>query len=165
MNKNKWYTVVGLTVLVGVTTYLIRMPLPGGGYFNFGDVAVVFAGLVLGKWGGAIAGGVGSAAADIIGGWFTFAPLTFVAKGLEGFITGFASGKPKAFTLLFPALGALAMVATYFVGEIIMPTMGLAAAITEIIPNLIQAVGAVVGGRLLYGLAELTVLKPAEDVA
>ncbi len=161
--KHKWYTVVGLTVLVGVTTYLIRMPLPGGGYFNFGDVAVVFAGLMLGKWGGAIAGGVGSAMADILGGWFTFAPLTFLAKGAEGFITGLAAGKAKAFSIIFPIIGALAMVAIYFVGEIIMPNMGLAAAITEIIPNLIQAAGAVIGGRLLYGLAELTLLKPEDN--
>ena len=49
----KWYYLVGLTVAVMVITYFIRIPLPSKGYFNFGDVAVVFSGLFLGWRGGA----------------------------------------------------------------------------------------------------------------
>ena len=75
MKNIKWYSVVGVTVVVLVTTMFIRVPLPSKGYFNFGDVAVVFAGLLLGRQFGAFAGGVGSALADVLGGFAIFAPL------------------------------------------------------------------------------------------
>jgi len=88
--RMKWYYWVGLTVAVTVITYLIKIPLPSKGYFNFGDIAVVFSGLFLGWRGGAVAGGIGSALADIVGGFAVFSPLTLLAKGLEGMICGFA---------------------------------------------------------------------------
>jgi hypothetical protein len=40
---------VALTVVVALITLFIRIPLPSRGYFNLGDVAVVFSGLVLGS--------------------------------------------------------------------------------------------------------------------
>ena len=114
---HKWYTLVSFIVAVLVVTMFVRIPLPSGGYFNFGDVAIVFSGLVLGKWGGALAGGVGSALADILGGFAIFSPLTLVAKGLEGLLSGMAKGKRGVWFWLFPALGVLSMVAVYFIGE------------------------------------------------
>ena len=59
--RDKWYYPVGLLVVVLMTTLFIRVPIPSKGYFNFGDVAVVFSGLLLGRRGGFIAGGLGSA--------------------------------------------------------------------------------------------------------
>ena len=85
----KWYLSVGFTVLVMVTTLLIRIPVPGGGYFNFGDVIIVFCGLYAGKKAGMIAGGIGSALADLIG-FPIFAPVTLIAKGLLGLFAGMA---------------------------------------------------------------------------
>lgn len=148
--KIKWYSVVGVTVVVLVTTLFIRVPLPSKGYFNFGDVAVVFAGLFLGRKFGALAGGLGSALADVIGGFAIFAPLTFIAKGLEGLLSGFAREKTGLQYHLFPLLGSLCMAAAYFLGETVMPQVGLAGAIAEIVPNLIQAGGGYVGGKLLF---------------
>lgn len=82
-------------VLIGATaalTFIFRIPIPAtGGYFNFGDVAVIFCGLFLGKKWGAIAGGIGSAFADLLGGFYIFIPITLVAKGLEGFLAGVIS--------------------------------------------------------------------------
>ncbi len=88
--NNKKTALLALTVVVALMTLFVRIPLPTRGYFNVGDVAVVFAGLVLGSlsrerrfgW-GAAAGGIGSALADIIGGYAIFAPVTLIAKGLE----------------------------------------------------------------------------------
>ena len=89
--KNIKIAFIALTVVVALITLFIRIPLPSRGYFNFGDVAVVFSGLVLGSlsrkrnfWWGAGAGGIGAALADIIGGFGMFAPITLVAKGAEG---------------------------------------------------------------------------------
>jgi uncharacterized membrane protein len=145
----KWYYLVGLSIAVMVITMFIRIPLPSKGYFNFGDAAVVFSGLFLGFRGGALAGGIGSALADVIGGFPLFAPLTLIAKGLEGLLCGLAKNRKGFLYYLFPAIGVLSMVACYFAGEIIMPQIGIGGAIAELPGNLVQAVGGYTGGLIL----------------
>lgn len=146
----KWYTVVSFAVVILVITMFIRIPLPSGGYFNFGDVAVVFAALILGKLGGAIVGGVGSALADILGGFAIFSPLTLLAKGFEGLFSGFSKNKTGIVFWIFPAVGTLSMVTIYFIGEVFMPSIKLQGALLELLPNTIQAVGGYIGGVLLF---------------
>jgi uncharacterized membrane protein len=51
-------------------------------------VAVSFAAFAFGPWIGLIAGGVGGGLADIIGGYALYAPLTFLAHGLEDLVVG-----------------------------------------------------------------------------
>ncbi|HNX38304.1 MAG TPA: ECF transporter S component [Candidatus Cloacimonadota bacterium] len=149
----KWYQLVGFTVLVTVATYLIRVPLPGGGYFNFGDIAVIFAGLWGGKKLGLIAGGLGSAIADLIG-FPVFAPITLIAKGGEGFLSGLAHGKKTIWRYSFPIVGSLFMVVVYFLGTAILPMCGIANAIAEVPANLVQAVLGNIGARLLFMAVE-----------
>ena len=110
--KNVGIAFMALTVVVALMTLFIRIPLPSRGYFNFGDVAVVFSGLVLGSlsrknsfWWGAGAGGIGSALADVIGGFGMFAPITLVAKGAEGGLCALASGRQKFNRWLLLLLG------------------------------------------------------------
>jgi uncharacterized membrane protein len=145
--KNVKIAFIALTVVVALFTLFIRIPLPSRGYFNFGDVAVVFSGLVLGSlarkrnfWWGAGAGGIGSALADIIGGFGMFAPITLIAKGAEGGLCALASGRHKFSR----------WVLIYFIAEALMPNIGLQGAVSEIIPNLIQAGGGIAGGVLAF---------------
>lgn len=145
------YLTIAFTAVVSVTTMFLRLPTPAGGYFNFGDVAVVFSGLLLGKYGGLIAGGFGSAIADLISGFGIFAPLTFIAKGTEGFVSGLAKGKNRFWKNLLPLIGALLIVPIYFIGEgLFMPQIGFPGAATELLPNLIQAIGGYIGGKFLF---------------
>ncbi len=146
----KWYLTVGFTILVMVTTLLIRIPIPGGGYFNFGDVVIVFCGLYAGRKNAMIAGGIGSALADLIG-FPIFAPITLVAKGLLGYFAGLGKGGQGWKKNLWLVFGGLVMVIVYFVGTWIMPAFGKAAAVADLGPNLIQAALGMIGGRLLYG--------------
>ena len=155
--KNIKTAFVALIVVVALITLWIRIPLPSRGYFNFGDVAVVFSGLVLGNlarkrnfWWGAGAGGIGSALADIIGGYGMFAPITLIAKGLEGGFCALASSRHKFGRWVLLLLGGAAMVACYFIAEVLMPNFGLQGAVSEIIPNLIQAGGGIAGGVLAF---------------
>lgn len=155
--RNLKIAFLALTAVVTLTTLFIRVPLPSRGYFNFGDVAVVFSGLFLGMLGGrhgylwgAGAGGIGSALADIIGGYGLFAPITLIAKGAEGALAGLAQGKIKAMHWFYLLLGACAMVVVYFVAEVLMPNIGLQGAVAELVPNLIQAGGGLIGGRITY---------------
>ncbi len=155
--KNTKIALTALTVVVALMTLFVRIPLPSRGYFNFGDVAVVFSGLVLGQlagsrkfWWGAAAGGVGSALADIIGGFGMFAPITLIAKGMEGGLCALASGKHRFARWTFLLLGGVAMVASYFIAETLMPNIGLQGAVSELVPNLIQAGGGIAGGTLTF---------------
>jgi len=148
--KTKWYQVVGFIVLVMFVTLFVRIPVPGGGYFNMGDVLIVFCGLFAGSRVGLIAGGVGSALADLIG-FPVFAPITLIVKGLEGLICGLGSRGRKVNTFIFPALGVLFMVAGYFVGTWLFPNLGKVVALTDLPVNFIQAAVGLLGGRALYG--------------
>lgn len=64
--------------LTTISTMFIRIPLPLG-YVNLGDAFVLLSVFVLGGFYGTIAGGIGSALADLIG-YITYAPGTFVIK-------------------------------------------------------------------------------------
>lgn len=61
----------------------IKIPTPGtSGYIHPGDAIVILAGVVLGPAWGFLAGGIGSAMADLLGGYFVYVPMAFVIKGL-----------------------------------------------------------------------------------
>ena len=99
---------------------------------------------------GFIAGGVGSALADVVGGYAVFAPITLVVKGLEGGLAGLASGRRDTAHYLYLGLGGILLVAGYFVAEWIMPSIGLQGALSEVPPNIFQAVAGIVGGKLAF---------------
>jgi len=145
----KTFLIILLAGATAALTIVVRVPIPGtGGYLNFGDIGVVFCGLFLGKKWGAVAGGVGSAMADIIGGFFIFAPVTLIAKGLEGFLAG-VIGETRYRVFLLPLAG-FSMMAVYFVAEVFLPGMGLGAALSEVPFNLIQAIVGSFGGLGVY---------------
>ena len=139
-----------VVLLAGVTTGLtmvIRIPIPGtGGYLNLGDIAVVFCGLFLRRWRGAVAGGMGSAVADLIGGFYIFSPVTLIAKGLEGLVAGTLAVRSRYWLILSGTL----MVAGYFLAELFLPNMGWAAALSELPFNLLQAAVGATGGLAVY---------------
>ncbi len=136
-----------MIALVAVFTLAIRIPFAlTRGYFNFSDVGVFLAGFAFGPWIGLVAGGVGGALADIVGGYPMFAPLTFFAHGLEGLVAGMIVrrnfGLPRM--ILGWAAGAAVMVAIYFFGEAYVYQMGLGPATAEALSINIPQV--VVGG-------------------
>ncbi len=161
-----------LTVVVALVTLFVRIPLPSRGYFNVGDAAVIFAGLVLGGaspkhpllW-GALAGGLGSAAADILSGFALFAPLTLAAKGLEGALAAAAAKHTAALRWIWAAVASSAMVIVYFVGEALWPSIGLQGALAELLPNLLQAAGGTLIGVTAFGLVERTGWLRDDDTA
>ena len=80
-------TLAILTAVTAVFTILIRIPIPATkGYFNFSDVAVFFAAFSFGPITAAVAGGLGTALADIISGYAQWAPISLFAHGVEGLL-------------------------------------------------------------------------------
>jgi uncharacterized membrane protein len=78
-----------MTALVAVTTIVVPIPVPfTNGYAHPGDGMVFMSALLLGRRRGALAAGVGSAFADVILGFFMWAPFTLVIKGGMAFIAG-----------------------------------------------------------------------------
>ncbi len=79
------------TALVFAATLVaVETPVTQG-YFNLGESMVYAAAVLGGPLVGALAGGVGSALADLYLGYGHYAPGTLVIKGLEGLIVGVAA--------------------------------------------------------------------------
>ena len=109
-----------LIALTTVMTMVIHIPTPGTkGYLNLGDMVVFLAAMLLGKKGGFIVGGLGSALADILLGYTYYAPITFVVKGLEGLFAGaLLDTKIGEKAPIIPtAIGGLWMAFGYFIAE------------------------------------------------
>jgi uncharacterized membrane protein len=146
-----------MIALVFVFTWAIRVPFAStGGYFNFSDVAVFLTGFAFGPWTGLVAGGVGTALADLVGGYTLFAPLTFLAHGLQGLVAGAIARRHRGVVrmVLGWAAGATVMLAVYFLGEIFIFRMGVGPAAAEAVTiNLAQVVaGGIVSIPLVLAL-------------
>lgn len=90
-NKIKQLTTSALFMaLTCIATMIIKLPTPGtGGYVHLGDAFVILSGILLGPVYGAIAGGIGSALADLLGGYFIYVPITFIIKAAMAAGVGF----------------------------------------------------------------------------
>jgi uncharacterized membrane protein len=135
-----------MSALVTVGTLIIRIPNPMGGYFNVGDVMIFVAALTFGPFVGGVAGGLGSAIADVIG-FPLFAVPTLVIKGLEGLISGLVGGRKGVFGDVFAVLVAgCEMVLGYFFVEWLVLQWGFGGALVEVPANIVQiGVGGIVG--------------------
>lgn len=144
-----------MIALVAVFTLAIRVPFAlTRGYFNFSDVGVFLAGFAFGPWIGLIAGGVGGALADMVGGYPMYAPLTLLAHGLEGFVAGAIAGRRFTWPRMIAgwAAGAAVMVGIYFVGEAFVLQMGIGPAAAEAVSINVPQV--VVGGLVSIPLVK-----------
>lgn len=145
-----------MAALVCVTTMLIQVPIPATeGFFNIGDAMIMVAALTFGPIVGAIAGGIGSSLADLLGGWYVWVIPTLIIKGVEGLLAGWVLSRsddqsfPKI--LLAWIVGGSEMVLGYFTAQVFM--YGLAAALVELPFNFVQmAVGGIVGIPLSQAL-------------
>ncbi len=138
-----------------VATMSIRIPTPGtSGYIHPGDAIVILSGVILGPVWGFLAGGIGSALSDLIGGYFIYVPITFGIKGLVALAAGLLYqkvGKNQKSRYIAVILGGVAdiilVAGGYFVCEFFIYGAGAAASIPA---NIIQGVGGLVISCILY---------------
>jgi uncharacterized membrane protein len=133
-----------MSALVAVGTLIVRIPNPMGGYFNVGDVMIFVSALTFNPLIGGVAGGLGSAIADIIG-FPVFAVPTLIIKGLEGLIAGLITNKKSLYRDIIAVLVAgTEMVTGYFLVEVYL--WGIGAALAEVPANIAQiALGGLIG--------------------
>ena len=104
-----------MAALACVATMIIKIPSPLKGYLNLGDCIVLTAGWLLSPTYGFLAAGLGSALADVFSGYVTYAPATFIIKGLMALIAFYG------FKLLDKKIGNLpSRIISGIVAEIVM---------------------------------------------
>lgn len=144
-----------MVAVVAVLTFAVQIPIPAtGGYIHFGDAGVYFAAFAFGPIIGGIAGGVGCAIADIISGYAYWAPLTLIAHGLQGFLAGYFGYKRGLVGMVVGwAIGSIALILVYFLGEWFIYGLGFAGALAEVGANFVQvAVGGLIGIPLVLAI-------------
>lgn len=145
MQTNKLAYIALFAALVAVATMVINIPLPAvQGFINVGDSLIFVAGLLFGPVVGGLAGGIGSAIADLLLGYAHWAPWTLVIKGIEGVIVGYLATRP----LVAMPVAGLWMVFGYFIAAIFF--YGFQPALVTIPMDLLQALSSVVLGYLLF---------------
>jgi len=149
MKKRNTVIQISLSVitiaLVTVGTMVLRIPNPMGGYFNLGDVMVFVCALTFGPVTGGLAGGVGSAIADMIG-FPLFVIPTLIIKGLEGFLAGLITNRKNLFRdVLAVVVAGSEMIIGYFLVELYPLQWGLGGALAEVPGNIAQIL---IGGLL-----------------
>ncbi|MDD4689626.1 MAG: ECF transporter S component [Eubacteriales bacterium] len=134
--------------LICIATITLRFPSPIG-YVNLGDGIILIAAWVLGPVGGMLAGGIGSALADLIG-YPQYMLATLVIKGLSGLVAGLLFKRGKLlFNLLVAFIAETIMAVGYFGWESLIFGQGLTAA-AGIPFNILQGVVGIVIFALVY---------------
>ena len=149
-----------------VATMVIKIPiLATGGYINLGDSIVLLSGVVLGPLYGGLAAGLGSALADLLGGYVDFAPATFIIKALMAVVTGLiirTNPQKHIVNFVFASLiSEIIMILGYFAFEATIMGYGLGAA-GAIPGNAIQGTAGIVIATMLMpilGKLNLSLLR------
>ncbi|MBE1553193.1 ECF transporter S component [Sporosarcina limicola] len=115
-----------LIALVFVATLTLNIKLPitaNGGLVHLGTAMLFIASILFGPKKGALAGAIGMGLFDLVSGWTLWAPFTFVARGLQGYIVGkiawsFArKGNSITFNLLATIASIPVMLGVYYICE------------------------------------------------
>ncbi len=118
-----------LVALVFLSTFFLNIKLPisvNGGLIHLGTAMLFIASILFGPKKGALAGAIGMGLFDLMGGWLIWAPITIVARGLQGYIVGKISwsngrkGSSIAFNILATVVSTPIMIAVYYIGEVIL---------------------------------------------
>lgn len=117
-----------LVALVFVATLLLNIKLPiaaNGGLIHLGTAMLFIVSILFGPKKGAIAGAFGMGLFDLVSGWTLWAPITFLTRGLQGYIVGKIAwskgrnGSSFVFNLIGTIISTPFMIAGYYIGEAI----------------------------------------------
>lgn len=118
-NKTKLIVLNGLMIaLVCIATMVIQIPIPmTEGYVNVGDSIIFITSILFGPIPGMVAGGLGSALADILTGYSHWALFTLLIKGFEGYMVGIVVKKNTSLikNVFATLLGIIIMVSGYLI--------------------------------------------------
>ena len=147
-----------------VLTMAVRIPSPTKGYLNLGDAAVLLSGWLLGPIYGSIAGGVGSALADLFAGYPVYVPGTLIIKAAMALFVSLiprlfsraGRDRPRLGFMIGATVAELTMVAGYYLYEAAVIGEGFAAAFLGVPGNAVQGIVGAAGAYLLIELLSRT---------
>ena len=147
-----------------VLTMAVRIPSPTKGYLNLGDTAVLLSGWLLGPIYGPVAGGVGSALADLFAGYPVYVPGTLVIKAAMALVVSLVparvkrdgESRPRLGFMIASVIAELWMVAGYYLYEAAFIGEGFGAAFAGVPGNVAQGVVGAVGAYLVIELLSRT---------
>ena len=145
-----------LAALVMVTTMFTKLPVPmTQGYIHLGDALILFSAMLVGPLAVPI-GGIGSALADLLGGYGLYVLPTLCIKAWAGFVASRGlrlSGKRALARCAMAFVSAeLTMVLGYFVMEL--SFFNSAVALSSVPMNLVQALSSAALGCALLPVAQ-----------
>ena len=161
MNKTKKIVTTSIfSALICVLTMFPRFPVPltMGGYIHLGDALILLAVYFIGIY-AVPAAAIGSALADILSGYFVYAPATFAIKALMALAAYYIfriKGNQISF-LIAAFVAEIVMSAGYFLFEICI--YGFTAAVVSLPYNFIQAAGGIVLGFVFYYVSKKSKLR------
>lgn len=110
--KQLAYVALGIALVFICTSFVnLRLPIAAnGGLIHLGNVPLFLFAILYGRWTGALAGGIGMALFDVVGGWFLWAPFTLVIVGLMGYTVGAICEQNRSLTAYILALAAACLI-------------------------------------------------------
>lgn len=155
-NIHKFVMTSMMAGLCCIATLIIHIPSPTGGYANLGDVIVLISAYLLGPWWGGAAAGIGSALADLIGGYPVYIPASLLIKALMGIAASvvYSLFKKKSVAVLVSGIAAeFIMVAGYwFYDGLLMGSF--VASLSGVAGNIVQAGVAIIISSLLTAVLQ-----------
>lgn len=142
-------TGLGIAV-VFVATMFIKIPNALDGYFNLGDGFILIFASILDPFLAFLVGGLGSALADVAGGYAYYFIPTLIIKGLEAIVVSMLIKKyGKKVQIPAYILGAVIMVLGYFLTKWYLK-QSMAIALTGIPENIFQSGVGIVIALICY---------------
>ena len=121
--KKVVYTALFVALVYICTAFVnIRLPIAAnGGLVHLGNVPLFIIAVLFGRRYGAIAGGIGMALFDLMGGWLAWAPFTLITVAAMGWIVGLITEKwPTFMGVLSSVIAACVIkIAGYYIAEAI----------------------------------------------
>lgn len=152
--------------LICVSTMIIKVPSPLGGYVNLGDGLVLLSAFMMTPLYAFFASAIGSALADLLAGYAMYVPATFIIKGLMALAAHFiasaikkgGSGRTFAAHTVGGAAAETIMIVGYFLFEGFI--YGFAAVLANIPANAVQGLFGIVIGTVLARVFEKVKILP-----
>ena len=110
--KQLVYAALGIALVFACTVFVnLRLPIAANGRLvHLGNVPLFIIAILYGRRFGALAGGIGMALFDVVGGWFLWAPFTLVIVGLMGYTIGAICEKHRTLPAYILALVAACLI-------------------------------------------------------
>ncbi|MEI6286144.1 MAG: ECF transporter S component [Bacillota bacterium] len=142
-----------LTALVLLATAVLKIPTFNG-YAHLGDALIMAVAVGHSRRAGMVCGAFGTAMADVLGGYFIWAPFSFVIHGLQGYLVGLIANRQSSRLrkILAMTVGGIIMIVLY--QTVTLEIYGWAGFITALYGNIAQAIVGVIGGMLFAPVIE-----------